>query len=482
MKRKITISIYLLAGLVLLGSCNKFLDVKPEDKFMEDQVFSSEANVLAALNGIYITMAREEQYGKNLTMGMTDAMAQYYMTYISFGDTHEYDNIANYRYAEKDTKAKTEETWIAAYRNILQVNAFLYGLNKYRDRQLLSPAKDSLVRGEAMALRALMHFDMLRLFGPMYSSPDSTRASAPYYTLGNAELQPLLPANRVADSVLKDLHQAELLLKSDPVASKGSSGTGGNDFFGRRNIRMNYYAVKALQARVWLYRGNKAAALAAATEVIDKASRWFPWTADNGQAGYDPEDKILYAEVLFGLFNIDLYTTGKSLFSDDLTNQHLLAPMETHLDKTYEGMSSEYRYDKIWKRGASHAVKLFTKYVDVRETEDRNKPFRYILPMIRMSEMYYIAAECVPNAAAGIGYLNQVRAHRNLQPLGASANLQTELRKEYAKEFWGEGQLFFFYKRKKITSVLAGSSDNQIKLGSGQYVVPLPDAEIYYRN
>jgi hypothetical protein len=74
-----------------------------------------------------------------------------------------------------------------------------------------------------------------------------------------------------------------------------------------------------------------------------------------------------------------------------------------------------------------------------------------------MTEMYYIAAEC----AAGnndLGFatdlLDSVRVHRNLPKYTLSAlssdSLNTEIRKEYEKEFLGEGQVFFYFKRKNL--------------------------------
>ena len=69
-------------------------------------------------------------------------------------------------------------------------------------------------------------------------------------------------------------------------------------------------------------------------------------------------------------------------------------------------------------------------------------------PLIRMSEMYYIASETEPNLVAATDYLNLVRNHRGLPDLDATLiDLPSELLKEYKREFYGEGQLFFYYKR-----------------------------------
>ena len=52
----------------------------------------------------------------------------------------------------------------------------------------------NIIQGEALALRAMLHFDMLRLFGPVYSrNPEAT--SIPYYTSEVLSPEPLLPAS-----------------------------------------------------------------------------------------------------------------------------------------------------------------------------------------------------------------------------------------------------------------------------------------------
>jgi starch-binding outer membrane protein, SusD/RagB family len=104
------------------------------------------------------------------------------------------------------------------------------------------------------------------------------------------------------------------------------------------------------------------------------------------------------------------------------------------------------------------------------------------MPVMRVSEMYYIAAECLraSDVEASIEYLNIVRRARNvLTDLPATltdAQFQDELFKEYRKEFYLEGQLFFFYKRLNLPKIGAATADNSI------YVLPLPDNEVEYGN
>ncbi|MEG2556778.1 MAG: hypothetical protein RSA53_11915, partial [Odoribacter sp.] len=79
------------------------------------------------------------------------------------------------------------------------------------------------------------------------------------------EVRPLLPANEVYEKIKADLKAAESYLqKSDPIITEGAlfsiGGYDGNDMR-YRNLRMNYFAVQALLARVALYCDEKPLAL-----------------------------------------------------------------------------------------------------------------------------------------------------------------------------------------------------------------------------
>ena len=94
--------------------------------------------------------------------------------------------------------------------------------------------------------------------------------------------------------------------------------------------------------------------------------------------------------------------------------------------------------------------------------------------------MYFIAAEAEESSVDGINYLNKVRNSRGLEGVRSSW-LSSTLTEEWRKEFIGEGQLFFYYKRKKLTSVKSayeqyGTTSVSLK----SYVFPIPDGESKY--
>ena len=87
------------------------------------------------------------------------------------------------------------------------------------------------------------------------------------------------------------------------------------------------------------------------------------------------------------------------------------------------------------------------------------------VPMIRLSEMYLIAAESGFNAHkdVAIGLLEELR--------------KNEITKEYQREFIGEGQLFYWYKRLGLP-VDQGSTT--ITLEPSQFCLPLPATEVEF--
>ncbi|MFT3823531.1 MAG: RagB/SusD family nutrient uptake outer membrane protein [Chitinophagaceae bacterium] len=477
-KRYKILFIFLVSSALLFQGCSKWLDVQPKDKFLESDLFRNASGAATALNGMYLLMADTSLYGRDLTMTTLEVLAQRYN--ISSG--HTFSLFQNYQYGEKDVKNNFTGIWEKAYVLIVNANQFVRNLNTYKATDI-SPQLDSLMRGEAIGLRAMMHFDVLRMFGPIYSK-DSTSKSIPYYRNAAPDIAELLPAKQVLDSVLDDLALAEKCLRNDPVivqgviAAKGDNG----DFWRNRNLRINYYAIKALQARVQLYRGNKTAALEAARAVAEGGAIWFPWVAPSRIISDRANpDRVFSSELIMGMFNLELYDLNERLFAPGLRDTRILAPNDTRLKAVFESNENDYRYNPMWivPSVGGKTYRTFYKYTDVLETDSL---FRFKMPLIRMSEMYYIMAECEPDAAKARTYFNTVRKARGLTDIAATASLATELQKEYQKEFWGEGQLFFFYKRKNVASISNSSATSgTITMDATKYVLPLPLSETQYR-
>ena len=472
MKKGIYIYTLLALTIFSLVGCKKWLDVKPEDKFVEEQLFSTPQGFADALNGLYINNGSSDMYGGTLTMTTMDAMAQLYLVNGSNGNY----TISNYNYADATAKSKIDKIWTGLYLNIANVNKFLGSMETYGN--VLDTKTFNKYKGEAKGLRAFYYFDLMRMFTRTYVA-DSTAKILPYYDKPTHEIADFMPSNYVMQKVLTDLKDAEdLLATSDPAISQNQVSKTTYSY-GRdsRNYRMNYYAIKALQARVNLWKGDKITALSNAKFMIDKQSK-FPWTtlADLNTV---ISNKIFGTEMILGVENPKLADVFKANFDPTLFDTDILAPNTsgTFINATvFEGLANDYRNQYIWKV-AGRAYPTFFKYQDGAQTS--YNIYRSI-PLIKMSEMYLIAAECEPDNATALGYLNAVRSHRNVSelPLATTpANLLVNLMKEYRREFYGEGQLFFYYKRTQTASVIAGGSNAALSISTANYTFPVPLSE-----
>lgn len=288
----------------LLAGCSNWLDVQPYDQISEDELVKSEEGFQKALNGIYIGLNDEALYGKSLTVEMIEIMGGAYEIGNESLVWGNYTDLKDYNYNTEYWRSCMSSTWDKAYALILNCNKLLENM-KSRE-ELFTGNNYNIIQGEALALRAMLHFDMLRLFGPVYSrNPEAT--SIPYYTSEVLSPEPLLPASEVMTKIIQDLQEARILLNEDPVKTEGglSSGNAGesSNFLCYRALRLNYYAVTGLLARVCLYAGQRENAFNYSTEVIKASNNGiFPFvdrSLVNGTA-QDP-DRIFSPEVLFAL-------------------------------------------------------------------------------------------------------------------------------------------------------------------------------------
>lgn len=469
-------------ALVSTSSCSDYLDVVPQDKILENQTYSTETGIQNAHNGLYIQLVSNELYGRQLTMDATEILGQQY----NMPTSHNKNKMAIYAYAEKYPKETFSAIWEKAYTTILNANKFVESIEEHND--VISDKKAKILKGEAIAIRAMLHFDMLRLFGPIYKT-NPTSAAIPYYDAAVTANMPILSAKDVITKLLADLDLSLSLLANDPVLTVGKSeGTAefdGNPYYANRGLRMNYMAVKCLKARVLLYSGDKLAASTVANEVIDftKSNTFFPWTPYLTATDALNPDRTFSSENFFALNDLQLYSKQKDLFDSNLGDNDIYAPLTARIDAVFESQTNDPRNTPSWKvpQTGGKTYKTFFKYEDVSP----NKSFRFQIPMFKLSEMYLIAAETAATPAIGFGFLNNIRANRglaNLATTGTAGTLTLEITKEYKKEFIGEGQLFFYYKRINSATVNNGSAaSGTVAMGPLQYVVPLPESEINFQ-
>lgn len=488
MIRKLKLLVCVVLGALTL-SCSDWLKVSSEDRIMENDLFRTTRGFMTALNGIYIDLLNSSLYGKTLTWGMADILAQYYTCREK---DHAYKSLADF-----DNVARNNAVggcWSRSYTLLNNVNTVLEHCES--DRGVLNDTYYHVIKGEALALRALLHFELFRIFGPSYSK-DKEKECIPYALTSETKVNPLLPAKEVARLIMEDLKNAEeLLAEYDPVIEEGAvwadEPEGGLNDMRYRSMRLNYYAVQALMARVALYCGEKDVAWEYADKMIrgiHEEHKWFPFVTQKEVSATDQEDRIYQSEILFGLYNLkrkeSVYTIG---FGPNLKQGNVLRIDKDIMKDMYEGDDNDFRLsywfaDMVDPDNNSYIHMI--KYMDVDDVDKNtkiSKGYAYIMPVIRVSEVYLIAAECCPDAKEGRNYLNAVRTARNVKNIPDEVDLMTGIEQEFKREFVGEGQLFWLYKRKGKMEITSGEKQgNVISMEERFYLFDLPQSERDYR-
>ena len=174
--------IYIVSFLLTLvcSACNDWLDVDPKDRVREEKQYSNEDYINSALNGLYRQMAGENLYGGQLSQTSIEAMAHYYV-YSSATANMSSDVIfqfSNWNYTGDKAKSKLLNIWKSGYGTLLNINNYIKGVNE--SPAVLSKEHRNLLLGEAYGLRAYLHFDLFRLFGPYPYNANATDKVLPY--------------------------------------------------------------------------------------------------------------------------------------------------------------------------------------------------------------------------------------------------------------------------------------------------------------
>ena len=455
--------IILMVSLFFI-SCENWLDVSPKSDIKVEDLFSTQEGFEDAVMGVYSLMTLPDVYGANLSFGYADVLAAYY----TVGTKSAFYEASKYNYREAGEEGRLSSIWSLMYKGIANLNSILKHVD---ERQEVFGENDFyLYKGEVLALRAMLHFDLLRLFAPSMKVGEKEKA-IPYMDSYTHLAQPRLSVREVLDCVIRDLNEARDLMRpydsfGPQYAEDEAEDTPAS--VDRYKSRMRYYSATALLARVYLYAGETGKALTAAKEIIGEADgEMIPIFRMASNA--DVSDPLFEEEIVFALSKNNLADEIDAYFSDvaaatatDEGSRYLRMRL-TSKDKIYRSQNAaDIEFREMWFMQAGNDKNYVTlsKYMSAGH-----------ICLLRVSELFLIAAECAPSNADRLKYMNRYRVHRGLTELNEMGDAVHE---EYRKEFIGEGQLFFHYKRKNKSKI--GPDDKTI-VPEDVYVMPRPVAE-----
>lgn len=463
------------------SSCDKWLDVRPKDEIYVDDALKDRIGFVKALAGIYLQLAEPGLYGRELKFGMLDVMAGYWIV----DSQHDYYAENQFDFQNLAFQQKRDVIWLKMYSAIYQCNMMLSYLDNIR-----SDVYYNLIKGELLGLRAYIHLEIFKLFGPVTLLKGMNTPAVPYYSAVAKEPAKFSTSQDFLYKVEEDLLEAKSLLREDPIIINGKVNDGNvegqpyNALLDRRGIRMNYYAVMALLVRQAQWARDRPKAIQRGEELLTQLS------FNKSIRLINEEDIILAEEVdrrwtvenIWGLYVKDLRKNMDGIFEGDLYVSTILMPdFRDFLANIYtqgSGDNSDYRY-KMWGVN-EYFVKFRTIEFDEESTKSANVHF-FEMQLINLPEIYLILAESYldQNIDQAVKYLNTLRTHRGLPKLAGKIGitalaLQDYIMDEVRREYIGEGYLYTYYKRLFHPIYRNGYS---IAASEAIFLFPLPSDE-----
>ena len=236
---------FIIAFVLMLNSCAKLQQVSPT-AVQSSQLFKDSIGLSEALTGLYSTLEAPEYYGADYPM-LADVNSDN-------GVAGGYNNTSLNEfgaYSVTSSNIYVQNTYVAIYKTIATANAIIAGENTV---QGASAGYLNSVKGQALTLRAMGHFDLLRAFG--YHWDLTSPYGIPVVTTVQSSSSIVARSSVAATytSIIADLTQAATLL---------------NTATDRNPNYVNPAIVNALLARVYLYQKDYTDAAQYASLVIN---------------------------------------------------------------------------------------------------------------------------------------------------------------------------------------------------------------------
>lgn len=431
-----------------LSSCvNDWLDVAPSDGTDADAALTSSSDLDAARTGMYKALKGNSS--------LVDYYGQQFFVYgdVHAGDDYQYNNLGgsnrasfyydmNYQTASEFTSSTSSSNvaWKSPYIVIGRANRIIAAA----EGGALSDAAEAKATidqyaAEAKVLRALAHFDLVRIYGKPYTEDQGASLGVPLVTevLESNAKPARSTVAEVYTQVVKDLTEA---ISSNALATETEPGY------------VSVWGAKAILSRVYLNMGDYANALSVAEDII-KNSGAALWTRDQYFKAWDASTPN-ESEFLFRL------NVAGSTDNNDLNGIGNLQQRDGYKEmvatkKFVDMLTSDpkdVRNDMFLSATAPKEVATYgTNKVFLNKLRGQGGNLRNvtIVPIIRLSEVYLTAAECAfrnNDKTKAVEYLNDLVKNRTttVASLATVDNITLDrILIERRKELIGEGQRYF---------------------------------------
>lgn len=433
--KNIKIILIAVLGIFAISSCDDFLDKKPTNAADSASMIVTANDAELVLNGVMSKMLSSSYLGRNMFL-YADAKGGD-LTIESQGRGQD----ALYTFNHTETSGTYSGFWTVGYNVIMQLNNLISNIDALEAAGTEEDFDDA--KGQALTYRAMIYFDLVRLYGQPYNEDKNAFGVPDVVTVLDAMDQ--VGRATVAQNyttILSDLKAAESLI-----------GKGKNPGF------INYYGNKALQARVYLSMDDYSNALAAAKEVIDsdvydlyENDEWVEsWTKEYQsesifEIGINDESNLSGSSL--GAYYAAQADYGSCLGYFMASDAFMARLGEDPDDVRWGVMKDDLTQDT---RGSQDdRLGCCYKYlgsVDQKGDNPDENPAACNIKVIRLSEMYLIASEAAfhnGDKDAAAEYLQPIRKRApNLEAASADNVTLEMILDEKSKELYGEGHRFW---------------------------------------
>jgi len=435
-----------LLCIMLVSNCDDFIDVdSPNSQLTTDTVFEDETTATAAIIDIYAQM-RENGIITGRIDGLSSLLGTYADELVSF-ENGIYTTESFYNNSLLPSSNYVSNIWNASYSQIYAANAILEGID---DSDTLTENVKSQLQGEALFIRAFLHFHLVNTYGdiPYVATTD--------YNENSNVIR--MPIETVYQAIISDLEVSIGLLNTSYSNSE--------------RTRPNKSTAQAFLARVYLYHGDFEEAETMTTSVINNTENYALeeniddvflansmstiWQLSPGASGANTYEAITFIFYEGPPNQVSLNDNLISQFEDnDLRKTHWVAEVSDGDESWYHS----FKYKLDYSTGSSSENSI----------------------VMRLAEQYLIRSEAramLGDITGSKEDLNQVRNRAGLPNTDVNSQnelIETILQERNLELFTEFGHRFFDLKR-------LGRLDDTLSLKSGwntnDHLWPLPLTEL----
>lgn len=431
------ISIFIALG-VTFASCDKKLDLLPQQSVAEEVALSSDANVKKVLNGAYDALSNGDLYGGSLFL---------YSELLAADGEIRWEGTFNqpreiWLKSILTTNSYVRDTWLSAYTNINICNNILSAVD------VVATADQNRVKGEALFIRGALYFELIKLYAKPYSAgsvtsnPGVPLILTPTRGIDQSSYVARSTVEQVYTQILADLTEAENLLPNT------------------NSVYATKPAASAMLSRVYLQMERFA-------DARDAANRGITVATANGKSLVSS-----YAAAFNNSSNVAEYLFAIQLSAQDGSNDmHLFWSIPAYGGRDGD-VSIQASHLALYSSGDDRLDLFYTGAGDTRSGKWQQQ--YKVLPVIRLAELYLTRAEANLRSSTSIGDspvndVNRIRTRAGLSSLGSVvlADILAERKLELAHE----GHAVHDLKRLKLSA--DGFAYNADKM-----VFPIPQREV----